>query len=138
MRRFVAGTLFLLSIAAAAGAQGLAEPDAPDAAAPADRVSPLPPPTTRSGLRGRWFEFLSALNDDDFPSARLASADLLRTASRVGISRLSDFSRAALYQARLADRQGKADRSALSLETAIQLDPDLVDPRWEKARFAWA
>ncbi|HET9794786.1 MAG TPA: tetratricopeptide repeat protein, partial [Thermoanaerobaculia bacterium] len=138
MRKFVAGSLFLLSIAAAAGAQGLAEPGAPDATAPADRVSPLPPPTTRSGLRGRWFEFLSALNDDDYPSARLASADLLRTASRVGISRLSDFSRAALYQARLADRQGKADRSALALETAIQLDPDLVDPRWEKARLAWA
>ena len=138
MRRFAAGVLFLLSIAAGAGAQGLAETDAPpDESAAAGRVSPLPPPATRSGLRGRWFEFLSALNDDDFPSARLASADLLRTASRVGISRLSDFSRAALYQARLADRQGKADRAALAIDTAIQLDPDLVDPRWEKARLAW-
>jgi tetratricopeptide (TPR) repeat protein len=139
MRRYAAGVLFLLSIAGAAGAQGVAETDAaPDASAAPERVSPLPPPATRSGLRGRWFEFLSALNDDDFPSARLASADLLRTASRVGISRLSDFSRAALYQARLADRQGKADRAALALDTAIQLDPDLVDPRWEKARVAWS
>jgi tetratricopeptide (TPR) repeat protein len=139
MRRAVAGILFLLSIAAAAGAQGVADQDASfDEAAPPERVSPLPPPATRSGLRGRWFEFLSALNEDDFPSARLASADLLRTASRVGISRLSDFSRAALYQARLADRQGKPDRAALALDTAIQLDPDLVDPRWEKARLAWS
>jgi len=158
MRSFAAGALLLLSIAAAAGARGLADPDsdrdpnapaadagartadanAPaDASAPADRVSPLPPPATRSGLRGRWFEFLSALNDDDFPSAHLASADILRTASRVGISRLSDFSRAALYQARLAERQGKVKRADLALETAIQLDPDLVDPRWEKARLAW-
>ena len=139
MRRLAAGVLFLLSVASGAAAQGVAADDAPpDAAASPDRVSPLPPPATRSGLRGRWFEFLSALNEDDFPSARLASADLLRTASRVGISRLSDFSRAALYQARLAERQGKEERASLALQTAIQLDPDLVDPRWEKARRAWA
>ncbi|HKB72621.1 MAG TPA: tetratricopeptide repeat protein [Thermoanaerobaculia bacterium] len=140
MRTFAAGIVFLLSIALAARAQTVAPADsgAPDdAASSGDRVSPLPPPATRSGLRGRWFEFLSALNEDDYASARLASADLLRTASRVGISRLSDFSRAALYQARLADRQGKAQRADLALETAIQLDPELVDPRWEKARLAW-
>ncbi|HET7452597.1 MAG TPA: tetratricopeptide repeat protein [Thermoanaerobaculia bacterium] len=139
MRKLAAGALFLLW-AAGAAAQGASGADAttPDAAPSADRVSPLPPPATRSGLRGRWFEFLSALNDDDFPSARLASADILRTASRVGISRLSDFSRGALYQARLAERQGKEQRAGLALDTAIQLDPDLVDPRWEKARLAWS
>lgn len=140
MRKAAAGILFLLTTALPAAAQAGSPGDktAPESALSEERVSPLPPPATRSGLRGRWFEFLSALNDDDFPAARLASADLLRTASRVGIARLSDFSRGALYQARLADRQGKIARADLALETAIRLDPDLVDPRWEKARFAWS
>jgi tetratricopeptide (TPR) repeat protein len=139
MRGLAGGILFLLSIAFSAEGQATApEPHEPgESARGGERVSPLPPPATRSGLRGRWFEFLSALNDDDFPSARRASSDLLRTASRVGIARLSDFSRAALYQARLADRQGKSQRADLALETAIQLDPELVDPRWEKARLAY-
>jgi len=139
MPKFVAGTLFLLSIALSASGQVSAShsEDTVGSTRGAERVSPLPPPATRSGLRGRWFEFLSALNDDDFASARLASSDLRRTASRVGISLLSDFARAALYQARLAERQGKNKRADLALETAIQLDPDLVDPRWEKARVAY-
>jgi len=139
MRKTAAGILFLLSLALPAAAQiAPVDDEGPENPRGGERVSPLPPPATRSGLRGRWFEFLSALNDDDYPAARLASADLLRTASRVGISRLSDFARGALYQARLADRQGKIARAELALETAIRLDPDLVDPRWEKARFAYA
>ncbi len=138
MRKFGAGCFFLLTLALVAGAQ-TAPVSTEDAEPPpsTERVTPLPPPATRAGLRGRWFEFLSAVNEDDFRAARLASADLLRTASRVGISRLSDFSRAALYQARLAERQGKRLRADLAIDTAIDLDPALVDPRWEKARFAY-
>lgn len=134
----LAGALFVAAVAWPAIAQTVEDNDTARDENAGERVSPLPPPATRSGLRGRWFEFLSALNEDDFTAARSASADILQTAGRVGISRLSDFSRAALYQARLADRQGKLTRADLALETAIQLDPDLVDPRWEKARFAFA
>jgi len=139
MHRAAAGVLFLLTAAFPAAAQiaPLGGGTPPESEQPSGTVSPLPPPTTRSGLRGRWFEFLSALNEDDFAGARLASADLLHTASRVGIARLSDFSRGALYEARLADRQGKVLRADLALETAIRLDPDLIDPRWEKARVAY-
>jgi len=138
MRKIGAGILFLLSLALGAGAATPArEEEGGGGPAPSERVSPLPPPATRAGLRGRWFEFVSAVNEDDFRAARTASAELLRTASRVGISRLSDFSRAALYQARLAERQGKRARADLAIETAIELDPGLVDPRWEKARFAY-
>src|SRR5580765_3252229 len=133
MHRAAAGVLFLLTAAFPAAAQiaPLGGGTPPESEQPSGTVSPLPPPTTRSGLRGRWFEFLSALNEDDFAGARLASADLLHTASRVGIARLSDFSRGALYEARLADRQGKVLRADLALETAIRLDPDLIGPRWE-------
>jgi tetratricopeptide (TPR) repeat protein len=118
-------------------------PEAPPATAsvsetpPADQISPLPPPATRAGLRGRWFEFLSALHDDDFPATRVALTDILKTADRVGISRLSDFSRAALQEARLAQRLAKRERAAVAYDAAIRLDPDLPDARWEQARFSW-
>ncbi len=107
----------------------------PPASAESDEVAALPPPATRSGLRGRWFEFQSALIDDDLSSAKLALADVLKTADRVGISRLSDFSRGALQQARLAERLGKRARADVALDAAIQLDPDLPDARWERAQI---
>jgi tetratricopeptide (TPR) repeat protein len=131
---------FLAAITVCAGAAILcAAPEAGRTREPAsggtDLVSPLPPPATRSALRGRWFEFLSALNDDDVPSARIALSDLLETADRVGISRLSDFSRAALQQARRARESGDPTNEVLALGAAIRLDPELFDARWEKLRY---
>ena len=123
----------LLLATASFPAFGQAPPPAPPSSE--EMVAPLPPPATRSGLRGRWFEFQSALNEDDMASARVALTDVLKTADRVGISRLSDFSRAALHQARLAERLGKRSRANLALDAAIQLDPDLLDARWERAKI---
>ncbi|MGH9442021.1 MAG: tetratricopeptide repeat protein [Thermoanaerobaculia bacterium] len=134
MRRNLVPALFLLameSFPVYARVPGEAAPTP----ASEDTVAALPPPATRSGLRGRWFEFQSALNEDDIPSARLALTDILKTADRVGISRLSDFSRAALQQARLAEKLGKQSRANLAIEAAIQLDPDLLDARWELAKI---
>src|SRR5512142_2106405 len=144
MRRIAPGVLALFAVAACAVAQPSEAPtQTPPATAsvseapPADQISPLPPPATRAGLRGRWFEFLSALHDDDFPAAAVALTDILKTADRVGISRLSDFSRAALQEARLARRLAKRERAAAAYGAAIRLDPDLPDARWERARFSW-
>ncbi len=106
--------------------------------APSDRVAPLPPPATRAGLRGRWFEFLSALNEDDDAAAQVALTDILKTADRVGIARLSDFSRAALYEARRAERLAKKKRAGVAYDAAIRLDPALLDAHWDRARFFWA
>ena len=133
MRRLFRGLLLLLAWVSPAAAQAPAPQPVP--AGGSDEVAPLPPPATRSGLRGRWFEFQSALIDDDLSSAKLALADVLKTADRVGISRLSDFSRAALQQARLAERLGKHSRADVAIDAAIQLDPDLFDARWERARI---
>ncbi len=131
MRKLLSALLLLASAPLRAGNPA----PAPPPPASEEMVAPLPPPATRSGLRGRWFEFQSALNDDDLPSARLALADILKTADRVGLSRLSDFSRAALQQARLAEKLGKKSRANLALDAAIQLDPDLLDARWERAKI---
>jgi tetratricopeptide (TPR) repeat protein len=133
--RFRLSGFAVLGLCVAAAAQELPKPSLVPAEKAAEQVSPLPPPATRSGLRGRWFEFLSALNDDDLVSAKVAIEDLLKTADRVGISRLSDFSRAALMQARLARQIGKTARAELALDSAIRLDPELIDPRWRRVEF---
>lgn len=145
MRRLPSAILVVWSVAAAASVLGgpadstLPSTTATTATAPpsADQVSPLPPPATRAGLRGRWFEFLSALNEDDFPAAKVALADILKTADRVGISRLSDFSRAALYEAHQAQHLAKRARAGAAFDAAIRLDPFLPDARWDRARFLW-
>jgi tetratricopeptide (TPR) repeat protein len=134
MRKLLSSLLLLGGTAFPALAQTSAT-DAPAAVPVSDQVAPLPPPATRSGLRGRWFEFQSALNEDELVPARLALADVLKTGDRVGITRLSDFSRAALQQARLAERLGKRARADLALDAAVQLDPDLLDARWESAKI---
>jgi tetratricopeptide (TPR) repeat protein len=136
MRRLLTVSLLALAAVAQPGAALVlaGEPGSQESESTAE-VSPLPPPATRAGLRGRWFEFLSALSEDDFSSAQIALADLLKTAERVGISRLSDFSRAALYEARRAEHLAKWDRATAAFDAAVRLDPDLFDARWERVRF---
>jgi hypothetical protein len=125
----------LLWSAGAARAQMRPDSPPPELAA---EVSPLPPPATRADLRGRWFEFLSALNEDDYASAKATLDGMLKTAERAGIARLSDFSRGALSEARQALRQSRRDRARVALDAAIALDPDLFDARWERIRLSLA
>src|SRR6185503_13779972 len=60
-----------------------------------DALSPLPPPVTRSQYRGQWFEFLSAFSENDTSTADKALEGMLRAGRKVGVHRLSDFSRTA-------------------------------------------
>jgi tetratricopeptide (TPR) repeat protein len=95
------------------------------AAAPAfaqETVSPLPPPQTRSLYRSSWFEYLSAFSENDMPTASKALEQMVKAARRVGVHRLSDFSRTAVYLGRRAEKQGSPDRAERAFEAAVQLD----------------
>ncbi|HEY4230511.1 MAG TPA: tetratricopeptide repeat protein [Thermoanaerobaculia bacterium] len=95
------------------------------AAAPAfaqDTVSPLPAPQTRSLYRASWFEYLSAFSENDMPSASKALEQMIKAARRVGVHRLSDFSRTAVYLGRRAENGGSPERAERAFEAAVQLD----------------
>ena len=109
---------------AAAAAIGLA----PEAQAQ-DALSPLPPPVTRSQYRGQWFEFLSAFSENDTSTADKALEGMLRAGRKVGVHRLSDFSRTAVYLGHRAERQGATERAARAYAAALKLDdsnPDAI------------
>jgi tetratricopeptide (TPR) repeat protein len=85
-------------------------------------VSPLPPPVTRGVYRSRWFEFLNAHLEDDEREAASALSELKKAAQAVGIRRLSDFSRTAVYEGRQAEAQGRLERAARAYTAALELD----------------
>ena len=94
-----------------------------------EALSPLPPPVTRSLYRSHWFEFLSALSDNDTGTAARALDEMLKSARKVGVHGLSDFSRTAVYLGRKAEKLGAADRAWRAYEAALRLDdanPDAV------------
>ena len=78
-----------------------------------DALSPLPPPVTRGLYRSHWFEFVSAFSDNDAPAASKALEQMLHAARKVGVRRLSDFSRSAVYLGRQAEKQGAPDRKSV-------------------------
>ena len=94
-----------------------------------DALSPLPPPVTRSQYRGQWFEFLSAFSENDTSTADKALEGMLRAGRKVGVHRLSDFSRTAVYLGHRAERQGATERAARAYAAALKLDdsnPDAI------------
>ena len=109
---------------------------APAAAAPAqEAVSALPPPVTRSLYRSHWFELLNALDEDDAPAAAAALQEMKKAAQMVGVRRLSDFSRTAVYEARKAEAQGRPDRAARAFAAALELDGASYDARVSRIEF---
>ncbi len=99
------------------------------AAAAQDALSPLPPPVTRSQYRSQWFEFLSAFSENDTAAATKALDGMIRAARKVGVQRLSDFSRTAVFLGRRAERAGQPDRAARVYDVALRLDasnPDAI------------
>lgn len=96
-------------------------------------MSALPPPVTRSLYRSHWFEFLSAFSENDTTVAGKALDAMLRDARKVGVRRLSDFSRTAVFLGRRAERLGQPERAARAYDAALRLDdtnPDAVLARW--------
>jgi len=97
-----------------------------------EALSPLPPPLTRSLYRSNWFEFLSAYSENDAATAAKALDQMIKAARRVGVHRLSDFSRTAVFLGRRAERQGSPERAERAYDAALLLDdanPDAVMAR---------
>ncbi len=94
-----------------------------------EALSPLPPPVTRGLYRAHWFEFLSAFSENDKAAESRALDAMERAARKVGVRRLSDFSRTAVYLGRRAEKQGQPDRAERAYRAALALDeanPDAV------------
>jgi tetratricopeptide (TPR) repeat protein len=101
-------------------------------AAAQEALTPLPPPVTRSQYRAQWFEFLSAFSENDKADAERALEGMLRAGRKVGVNRLSDFSRTAVYLGHRAERQGAPERADRAYAAALKLDgsnPDAIVAR---------
>ena len=98
-------------------------------AAAQEGLSPLPPPVTRSQYRAQWFEFLSAFSENDVPDADRALEAMRRAGRKVGVFRLSDFSRTAVYLGHRAEKLGASERAGRAYAAALKLDesnPDAI------------
>ncbi|MGE5414413.1 MAG: tetratricopeptide repeat protein, partial [Syntrophomonadaceae bacterium] len=94
-----------------------------------DALSPLPPPVTRGLYRSHWFDFLSAYSENDRAAEENALDAMVRAGRKVGVRRLSDFSRTAVYLGRRAEQQKQPDRTARAYAAALRLDdanPDAI------------
>ena len=87
-----------------------------------ERISPLPPPVTRGLYRTHWFVFLNAYLEEDARAAAGALEQLKKAALAVGVRRLSDFSRTALYEARKAEASGRIESADRGYGAALELD----------------
>jgi tetratricopeptide (TPR) repeat protein len=100
---------------------------APAAGLRAQEISPLPPPVTRGQYRAGWFDFLTAFSENDAAGADRALDGMVRAGRKVGVHRLSDFARTAVYLGRRAEILGQRDRAARAYDAALRLDPDEPD-----------
>lgn len=113
----IAAAALLLALGAGAAASLSAQ----------EAVSPLPPPVTRGQYRSSWFDFLTAFSENDAAGAERALDTMVRAARKVGVHRLSDFSRTAVYLGRRAEILGQKDRAARAYDAALRLDRDDPD-----------
>lgn len=98
-------------------------------AAAQDALSPLPPPVTRGLYRSHWFDFLSAFSENDRGAEDKALDAMVRAGRKVGVRRLSDFSRTAVYLGRRAEEQRQPEKAARAYAAALRLDdanPDAI------------
>ena len=100
-----------------------------------DALTPLPPPVTRGLYRAQWFEFLSAFSDNDTAAEARALDGMARAARKVGVRRLSDFSRTAVYLGRRAEKQGQPDRADRAYRAALMLDDSNPDALLARLSF---
>lgn len=105
------------------------------AAAEEEPLSPLPPPVTRSLYRAYWFEFLNAHLEDDAAVAARALSEMTKASRKMGVRRLSDFSRTALHEARRAEQLNRPERSRRAYETALRLDDANLDALFSRIAF---
>jgi tetratricopeptide (TPR) repeat protein len=105
------------------------------AAAREQPLSALPPPVTRSLYRAYWFEFLNAHLEDDAAVAARALSEMTKASQKMGVRRLSDFSRTALHEARRAKQLDQPKRSRRAYEAALLLDDANLDALLSRIAF---
>jgi tetratricopeptide (TPR) repeat protein len=100
-----------------------------------DSLSPLPPPVTRGLYRSHWFDFLSAFSENDGKAEQKALEEMVRAGRKVGVRRLSDFSRTAVYLGRRAEQQMQSERAARAYDAALRLDDSNPDAIFARLAF---
>jgi hypothetical protein len=104
----------------------------PVRARPQEPLSPLPPPVTRGLYRSHWFDYLSGFSENE-PAAEDKALDaMVRAGRKVGVRRLSDFSRTAVFLGRRAESQGHPEKAERAYAAALVLDdasPDAIFAR---------
>jgi len=100
-----------------------------------DSLSPLPPPVTRGLYRSHWFDYLSAFTENDASAEKKALEAMVRAGRKVGVRRLSDFSRTAVYLGRKAEAAGQARKAESAYEAALELDDSNPDAIFARLSF---
>jgi tetratricopeptide (TPR) repeat protein len=103
-------------------------------ASPETRVPPLPPPVSRAVYRSNWFDLLSALQENDARAAKTSLDAMMKAARAAGMRRLSSYSRAALHEARKAEKR-KAPHAAVAYDVASTLDESNFDAAASRIGF---
>ncbi len=83
----------------------------------------VPVKNTLASLQENWLQWDSSFLRGDEEGARMATEDLLRVASELGMSRLPDLCFAILARASEAAAGGQTQRARWALEMAESLDP---------------
>src|SRR5262249_56852677 len=91
------------------------------------RVARLPRAGRGSLYRSHWLTFLNAPLEDDSRTAGAELGEIEKAARAVGVKRLSDFSRTAVHEGRLAETLGKWDRATRAYDAALRLDETSYD-----------
>jgi tetratricopeptide (TPR) repeat protein len=101
----------------------------PGGARSQEPLSPLPPPVTRGLYRSHWFDYLSAFSENEPAGEDKALDAMVRAGRKVGVRRLSDFSRTAVFLGRRAESQNHPERAERAYGAALVLDdanPDAI------------
>ena len=124
-RRFFPALLSVVLVLGPGPLRAGADPDA----------RPLSPPTTRAVYRSYWFDLLNAFQENDTAAVPAALAAMTKAARTAGITRLSDYSRMALHEARRAEAAGRPAIAGLAFDAAVLLDDSSYDAAASRAGF---
>lgn len=99
-------------------------------------VQQFAPPATRAVYRSYWFDLLNAFQENDTAAVPNALGAMTKAARSSGVTRLSDFSRMALHEARRAEAAGRTAIAGLAFDAAVLLDDSSYDAAASRAGFS--
>lgn len=89
-------------------------------------------------MRTQWFAWIAAQEEGDAELGRTKAEEILKSAQRYGLRRMTDLALAATVYGRQKLRLGKLETAREAFDTAIRLDPDLPEVRWNRLALALA